>query len=479
MSRVFLSILGTGNYEECTYTYGGQSKRTRFVQEAILDIYAKNGFNFDKIIVFTTEKSQKTNWEDKESERLLSIKSTIKRGCDEETFNRIEEILRGQAVWEGGLKELESAKPGLRSILESKYHEIAESRRVPDGKSEEEIWDIFRAIDEVIGQNDEIVFDITHSFRSIPMLALTVLNYAKVLKNIKVKGVHYGAYDFDGAEEYPIVDLTNYDEILSWSFAANAFMKYGSSKEIVSVYEEFDYKEERLRLAIEAINDFTNCIKAGRGKILKNDANIKIKETDFYSLKSKSSTDAAYRSTIHRLESLKAGNLEKVRPLLPLFEKIRAEIEGFDYGNDYELGMKMVEWCIENEMTQQGLTALDETIKTYICIKSKLDLNDIDIRFHTLKEVMNGISRGESRASIEEAIKEKNRQKRRNKASNINKAAKAILDYLPDELAKLSIKATRKRNDMNHFGFTRETEDYGSLHSELVELYEEMKKYGD
>lgn len=49
------------------------------------------------------------------------------------------------------------------------------------------------------GEGDEIIFDITHSFRSIPMLAITIMNYAKVLKNCKLKEVY--AEKWSGSEK--------------------------------------------------------------------------------------------------------------------------------------------------------------------------------------------------------------------------------------------------------------------------------------
>jgi hypothetical protein len=40
---------------------------------------------------------------------------------------------------------------------------------------------------------------------------------------------------------------------------------------------------------------------------------------------------------------------------------------------DYEIGLGVVEWSIQNGMTQQGYTALEETIKTFLCYKFGLD----------------------------------------------------------------------------------------------------------
>lgn len=43
--------------------------------------------------------------------------------------------------------------------------------------------------------DDEIVFDFTHAFRSIPMVAIVILNYTKVMKDIRTNGIYYGAFE--------------------------------------------------------------------------------------------------------------------------------------------------------------------------------------------------------------------------------------------------------------------------------------------
>jgi CRISPR-associated Csx2 family protein len=57
---------------------------------------------------------------------------------------------------------------------------------IPDGKSEAELWEIFEAISEAVQEGDEIAFDITHGFRSLPVIALLTIAYLKQVKGVKV-----------------------------------------------------------------------------------------------------------------------------------------------------------------------------------------------------------------------------------------------------------------------------------------------------
>jgi len=49
--------------------------------------------------------------------------------------------------------------------------------------------EIFTSVYSEIEFNDEIYVDVTHSLRNIPIIFMSVLNYAKVTKNCTIKGI--------------------------------------------------------------------------------------------------------------------------------------------------------------------------------------------------------------------------------------------------------------------------------------------------
>lgn len=51
---------------------------------------------------------------------------------------------------------------------------------IVDGKDEDEMWKIFNALFNELRDGDELYFDLTHSFRYIPMLVLVLGNYYDV-----------------------------------------------------------------------------------------------------------------------------------------------------------------------------------------------------------------------------------------------------------------------------------------------------------
>jgi CRISPR-associated DxTHG motif protein len=41
---------------------------------------------------------------------------------------------------------------------------------IPEGRSEQELWEIFDRVASAVDEGDTILLDITHAFRSIPMI---------------------------------------------------------------------------------------------------------------------------------------------------------------------------------------------------------------------------------------------------------------------------------------------------------------------
>lgn len=229
MSIHIISVLGTSLYEPVYYQGKKEPIETEFIQAAVINEYKEQLKDGGKVTIFVTDFSETRNWNDR-----------IYSGRDAEFA----------AKWisdkKGSVKEGEK-KTGLHSVILEQFPEIAdrvECVKIPDMKNEAEIWDVFGKIYDCIDEKDDLVFDITHSFRSIPMLAVTVINYAKVLKQCHLEAVYYGAYDAEdnsveeGKKCAPIIDLTTFNEILEWTYAADSFVNYGNVNKMKEVYKD-------------------------------------------------------------------------------------------------------------------------------------------------------------------------------------------------------------------------------------------------
>ena len=121
----------------------------------------------------------------------------------------------------------------LRKQLNSKLREV----KIPEGKSENELWEIFDICAKQIEPEDEIILDITHGFRSSPLLIFIVAAYLRQVKKVELKHILYGAFEARNRDtnQTPIFDLTPFVELLNWMNAVNVFQNYGDARPIADI----------------------------------------------------------------------------------------------------------------------------------------------------------------------------------------------------------------------------------------------------
>ncbi len=414
--KVFLSFLGTNPYIPCNYD---GVENCEFVQEALIKKHCLSWDENDKIIIFLTKDAEIKNWKDE---------GNFEKGL-ERKLNSL------------------NIKPEIIPVF-----------NVFEGKSEKEIWQIFDIVFEKIIENDELYYDVTHSFRSLPMLGMTLLNYAKFLKNIKVSAIYYGALEALGSipevkqmpieqRNVPVFDLTSFSALQDWSVAADNFINYGNSEKIKNLIKENiepilketkgkDAFAQNLKKFSESIETVTKVFSTCRGNHIKDG-------TVFETLKS-------------RILAIKS---ESINALLPLLEKIEEKVNDYEK-NDVLNGFKAVKWCIDHNLIQQGITMLQETIITYV-----------------LTELRENTNVAEKREVVSSAFYLKSfnfPEEKWNKNCQDNKAlVKKVFKF--DEIGKIYDSLRDFRNNINHGGFC---DDWNSdqFSKKLKSSYEELMK---
>lgn len=482
----FISVLGTSLYEPVVYYFPNKEhnkKEQEFIQIALISEFREQILENGKASIFLTNGARLSNWEEREYQ-TKDIEISEKWVSDKKL-----------QIGEG------KNKPGMKAILQKEGAPLFERTNgilISDARTEEEIWTIFETIYQTIEEGDEIIFDITHSFRSIPMLAITIINYAKVLKNCTLKGIYYGAYEaaeiVDGVKYAPILNLTVYNEILEWTNAAEAFIRYGTAIKMQKVYEEKMQKlreeneievfiEKRkewgsVKIKIDAVQNLASCILTGRGTDAKE---LKMKKPFEKSIKN------AYEQLVQASTDESKVKAREIKPLYPLLEKIEERYGTyFKKEKNYEIGCGVVEWSIQNNMVQQGYTALEETIKTYLCDRYELDDKLEDTRDNIVGRILTAIGHREGSIEEFEILREKEadkvcmeiveKAKLRPEVYNgqYKEKINQIIVTVPISLVVLSNKVKEKRNDINHFGFRKNPVAAKDLKKQLEEYYKEL-----
>ena len=223
MSKVFLSFLGIGSFDQKTghYDYkktvfilnGLNSQETKFVQVAELEILGMD--NFDKIIIVATQKSYDTHYVN----------------------------------------------------IESRLQQIGEANIIPliieEDMSSEGQWNWFEMILDNIDYGDELTIDLTHGYRSIPIVFSTAVNFLQKAKNITLGSVYYGAYEKNKSLA-PIVDMKDFYIINEWAEAVSRLIEDADARKMAAVAQQTDsfqageLNDEKL---IKAFDDLTNTVR--------------------------------------------------------------------------------------------------------------------------------------------------------------------------------------------------------------------------
>ena len=148
-------------------------------------------------------------------------------------------------------------------------------------------FSLITKISEYINDKDSIYFDLTHSFRSLPVYELLAINYLKdaLKKKVNIELVSYAMLEIsrETGGYTPIVDLTELVNVLDWIKAAEEYNRFGTAYLLAEILEKSDGKSS-LKLSKESvkalkllgdtisanvIGDFKKLI-VNIGKILKN-----------------------------------------------------------------------------------------------------------------------------------------------------------------------------------------------------------------
>ncbi len=409
--KVFISVLGTGNYKECIYASGNtQYDGTRFIQKATLQMLdVKEGWTeSDRIYIIVTDGSKEQNWETRtdNGEPKIGLADT--------------------------LKEMHLSTP-------------IETIRIPDGNNEDEIWQIFSDIYKVLNDEDELYFDLTHGFRYLPMMVLVLGNYAKFLKHTEVKSITYGNYESRDKETNiaPIINITPLAALQDWTNAAADYLEHGDTtklkncadKPLITIARETKGQDQDATTLIKLskqLYEFSNLISFNRGdEIIIGKQSEQIKAL------------------------LEKADAEYIRPMGPLFKQIAKSVRNFNPDSPENM-IEASRLCLDHSDFQASITLLQEGIVSMLCRKFHLDVKDKgdrEIATQALNKLGLELQNKEYRplSPYKETI------------------IKRIIDsgIISSELANQWNKITEDRNDFNHAGLRASYKDAETLRNNI------------
>ncbi len=346
MSRkVFVSFLGTNNYLQARYQIGETiCTPTRFVQEAILETLRQKGVVFDCVFIFYTDESCKKNWCDNGQERVLEN------------------------------KEIESR--GLGGVLKSKYNNV-EGVSIKEGFSEEDVWSIFNTVYDKLEDGDEIYFDVTHAFRSIPMFSTVLFGFSQYMKDTTLQEVYYGAFERLGpAYEVknmpvekriaPVLRLSNMIRLQQYTEMSNSLVSFGRMKEVAEGIANDDVGALAKSLA-KNLNKLDEYININDINNIKNGGVV-----------------AQIKGCLKKM--LKSKDLPMAS--VCVLERLKSELSGFIPEDSYQNVEAAIMWAKKYKMILPCYTMGQEYLITRLCdicsSSNPFDGKDADKSFRSL-----------------------------------------------------------------------------------------------
>jgi len=97
--------------------------------------------------------------------------------------------------------------------------------KIPKGASTDELWEIFDKVVHAVPDDCRVVFDITHAFRSIPLISVLAVAYLWSARDIQLHALVYGALEAKTGDPpvAPVFDLTPMVNLLEWLAAMERF----------------------------------------------------------------------------------------------------------------------------------------------------------------------------------------------------------------------------------------------------------------
>jgi len=331
---IFLSCLGTTNYHELTYAphddEEAKATTTRFIQCARLEALAGK-VDLTSAHVLVTAEARTQNWED-----AAARKSSREPGIVET------ELLRGLA------RELRER--GL----------VAQPEDIPNGAGRAEFWQIFSKVAELVPEGAELYVDLTHGFRTLPLLVLLALEYVEKAKGARIKELTYGADRVQDGGVAPTWNLEPFLVVRDWTLALSSFLEDGDTRPLA-------------RLAHRPIDKLTKELKQATPPTLRRlpkafeafgEALVKCHSPSIGEVAVQLRTAAAEAQfEVDRHPDLKPLGLilAKVQTALAHFPEDPASLRAQHAA---------ARWCLDHGLVMQGLTFLREAYVTALSLLS-------------------------------------------------------------------------------------------------------------
>lgn len=243
---------------------------------------------------------------------------------------------------------------------------------IPNGASPTELWSIFKILADNLDDTEEVVFDITHAFRSLPLLAFIAAAYLRVAKRITLQAMVYGAFEAKQDGKVPVFDLSPFLSLLDWTTATDQFLKTGDAQALAALLYSADVQTQPLAESIKGI---------AQGLHLLRPLDVMRRAAELPS----------------RVAAAEQAIARSVPPFVTLLRRVRDDYGRFGLRDPEHLKqdrarllrqLEIAEWYAAKEQIVQALSIAREWVPSLLCYCFTLDALDRDSR-EAMEELLN------------------------------------------------------------------------------------------
>ena len=392
-----ISFLGTGEYKTVTYCWQGRECQTHLFPEAVACI-----FEPEKVLVFVTPKAKQHEYFAALSERL---------GAKMEAID------------------------------------------IPEGRSEQELWQIFDCVTSSVGEGDSVILDITHAFRSIPMIVFAVAAYLRRTKDVTIERIVYGAFEArDENNRAPIFDLTPLLDLLDWLSGAEFFLQRSDATLLAERLRTVHRQAWRSRSGEDLptilqpiankLQSFSQALHLARPRDVMNHAN----------------------GLLQMLEKVISEAEQWAKPFAVILEQIRSEAEKFSHNapdrldkENLQKQLALIEHFVEKGLWVQAILLAREWSVSWVALqRGDGDWLDSNYREREIEHALGSAAKRLRGESVE---------------------VPEWFDELPKskEVADLWNSLTQLRNDVAHCGMRKNAAPISSIEQRVKEIPSRLK----
>ncbi len=333
---------------------------------------------------------------------------------------------------------------------------------IPEGHSEADLWKIFDALTGAVNEGERVTFDVTHSFRSLPMLAFLAIAYLKAAKRVQVDRVLYGAWEARDAttNRTPVFDLTPFVALLDWLTATSRFVETGDGHALADLLKAG-------MPAGPAMRDDITARALGRNLKAAADAIESVSLALQVTRPIEVMQSAAQLQTT--LQQALPGILERAHPFGILAEQVtqaygqfalESPTETAALGEGLRQQLQMIDWYVRRRHVVQAATLAREWVVSGLALQFNQSMFDYDKGRHPVEQALNN------------AV-----ERRKPQARNIYPGpCDALLEQLPqvENLVKVWSQLAELRNDIAHVGMKISPKPAALLKQKVEAIYPQL-----